>query len=542
MKQAKRSLEDICRTGIPGYDPWANAEGMRFDMKAGQTAIDFIHECQTHIEGALAGQPFLLEDWQKAIIGNLFGWKRRDGTRRYREAFVFVSRKNGKSPLAACIANYMLFCDGEAGAQCYLAAADRDQATVLFRHCKGMIEAEPWLSSKCQIYKAARSIVMQDEGSSLKVLSAEAETKHGGNSHLVIVDELHAQPNRELVDTLQTSFASANRKQPLLLFITTADFDRESICNEKHDYAGKVRDGIIVDPAFLPVIYEASIDEDWCDPVVWRKANPNLGVSVSQEYLERESKRAQETPSYLNTFLRLHLNVKTQNDKAWLNMAKWDAGGEMPVDAGQLIGRECFAGLDLASTTDVAALSLVFPDDDGYIVLPFFWIPEDNARQRERKDRVPYLTWAREGYIDLTSGNVIDYDVIRTKIRELGEIYNIRQIAVDRWNATQLVTQLGGDGFDVVMFGQGYASMTAPTKELEKLNQAGQLSHGGNPVLRWMASNVTTEEDAAGNLKPSKSKSTEKIDGIVATIMALGVAATDAGVGNYQYTAGSMSS
>lgn len=517
-------LESICRTGIPGYDPWACAGDASFHEDAAQLAIDFFAECLVHIEGATANNPFVLEEWQKAIIGNLFGWKKPNGARRYREVLLYVPRKNGKTPIAAGIANYVLFCDGEPGAQCYCAAADRDQATYLFRHMKGMIEAEPLLSEQCTIYKATRSIAMHaDEESAMKVLSADGDTKHGGNSHLVIVDELHAQPNRDLVDTLQTSFASEVRKQPILIFITTADFDRESICNEKHDYACKVRDGIVPDPAFLPVIYEASASDDWTDPAVWRKANPNLGVSVSEEYLSREVKRAQESPPYLNTFLRLHLNIKTTNDTAFLDMARWDSSGAIVIDESDLSrGRECYLGLDLASTTDVAAAALVFPDDPGVVVLPRFWVPEQNAHQREKRDRVPYVTWARQGYLKMTGGNGIDYDVIREDINELGRRFNVRKILIDRWNATQLATQLMGDGFEVEMFGQGYASMSAPTKELEKLVRGGLVAHGAHPVLRWMASNLTVEQDAAGNLKPSKSKSTEKIDGMVALIMGIG--------------------
>lgn len=539
MKKVSK-LETECKTGIPGYDPWKNPGDSHFDAAAAKDAISFFHECLTHIEGVVAGGPFKLEQWQRAVIGNLFGWKRRSGARRYREVFLYVPRKNGKTPLAAGIANYVLFCDKEPGAQCYCAAADRDQASLLFRHAKGMIEAEPLLKEQCTLYKATRSVVMnQDEEASLKVLSADADTKHGGNSHLVIVDELHAQPNRDLVDTLQTSFASANRKQPLLLFITTADFDRESICNEKHEYACKVRDGIIPDAAFLPVIYEAAMDDDWASPKVWRKANPNLGVSVSEEYLEREVERAKDSPAYLNTFLRLHLNIKTQNDVAWIDMAKWDACGNLPVDLGSLAGRECYAGLDLSSTTDVSAFVLVFPDEGGYIVVPFFWVPSENARKREQKDRVPYQTWARQELIEMTDGDGVDYDVIRERIKEIGETVNIRKIGADRWNASQLLNQLMGDGFDVELFGQGYSSMNAPTKELEKLIIKRQLSHGSNPVLRWMASNLTVETDAAGNVKPSKKKSTERIDGMVALVMAIGMAMTD-GTEGWDFVPGSL--
>ena len=525
---AEPNIESICRTGIPGYDPWTTAEpGMWFDPVAAQNAIDFfMHEqigCLRHIEGALAGQLFVLEIWQQAIVGNIFGWKKRDKydrqVRRYREVMIFVPRKNGKTPLAAGIANYVLFCDQEAGAQCYCAAADRDQAAIVYNHAKGMVEQEQELASRCQIYRAHKSVVLED-GSFLKVLSADANTKHGGNSHLVIVDELHAQPNRDLVDVLQTSMASANRPQPLLVFITTSDFDGESICNEKHDYASKVRDGIIEDAAFLPVIYEASKDDDFTDPATWEKANPNIDVSVSREYLERECKRAQESPTYLNTFLRLHLNVRTQTETAWGAMAYWD-NGKAPIDLEYLKGRECYAGLDMSSTTDTTCLSLVFKEGDGAIVVPYFFIPGDNAQKRERRDRVPYVTWARQGHVDMTSGNIVDQDLVRKKINELGRLYTIQYIAIDRWNTSQITTQLQSDGFRVELFGQGYASMSNPTKEMEKMVMAGKFQHGGHPVLRWQASNVMITTDASENLKPAKDKSADRIDGIVATIMGL---------------------
>jgi phage terminase large subunit-like protein len=273
------------------------------------------------------------------------------------------------------------------------------------------------------------------------------------------------------------------------------------------------------------VIYETTSDDDWTDPQIWAKANPNLGVSVSREYLQRECRRAIETPTYENNFKRLHLNLKTQQEVRWLPMHLWDAPGNAAplLEESRFRGRECFAGLDLSSTTDVSALVLLFKDTDGGVtVLPMFWIPGDNAPQRERRDRVPYQTWARQGLITMTPGNVVDYEAIRTRINQLKSIYHIREIAVDPWNSTHLVTQLQGDGLQIVNFGQGFKSMTAPSKEWEKLVLCQKLRHGNNPVLRWMASNVAVEMDAAGNLKPSKKKSTERIDGIVAGIMALG--------------------
>ncbi|MEE9296976.1 MAG: terminase TerL endonuclease subunit [Phycisphaerae bacterium] len=482
--------------------------------------MEFFEHCLTLTAGEWRGQPFLLQPWQRAIVANLFGWKRPDGTRRYREAFVYVPRKNGKSELAGGLGNFLIFADAEPGAQVYCAAADREQARLVFNAAKTMVQAEPEMTARSKVYTNA--IVVEATGSVLKVVSAEAYSKHGINAHGIIIDELHAQPNRELVDVLCTSTGA--RRQPLIIHITTADFDREgSICNEKYDYACKVRDGVIDDPAFLPVIYEAQPDDDWTDPRVWARANPNLGVSVSREYLERECRRAQETPSYENTFKRLHLNLRTQQDVRWLSLETWDACGGAAIDETALEGRTCYAGVDLSATTDLSALVLVFHDDDGGItVVPRFWMPADNALKRERRDRVPFQTWARQGYIEMTPGNVVDYDRIRGRINELQTQFDIREIAIDRWNSTQLAVQLQGDGFEVVTFGQGFRDMTAPTKEWEKLVISAKLRHGGHPVMRWMASNVAVETDAAGNLKPSKKHSTERIDGIVAGIMALG--------------------
>lgn len=515
---------------IPGYDPFETAGDCRFDRRAARRAINFFHECLTFTAGEWMSQRFALQPWQQAIVGNLFGWKRPDGRRRYREAFIYVPRKNGKSEMAGGLGCLLTFADGEPAAQVYCAAADREQARLVFNAARTMVAAEDELASRSRTY--TNSIVVHETGSVLKVVSAEAYSKHGINAHGIIVDELHAQPNRDLVDVLTTSTGA--RRQPLMIHITTADYDRESICNEKYDYACKVRDGVIDDPAFLPVIYEATLDDDWTDPDVWAKVNPNLGVSVSLEYIEREYRRARETPTYENTFKRLHLNMRTQQDVRWLSLEQWDACGDNSTGAAGRIdeddwhGRECYAGLDLSTTTDVSALALVFRDSEGVVtIVPRFWIPGDNAKKREDRDRVPYVTWARQGLIEMTPGNVVDYDMIRMRINELGKRFKIREIAIDPWNATQLASQLQGDGFEVVTFGQGYKDMTAPTKELEKLVVSGKLRHGGHPVLRWMASNVAVELDAAGNLKPSKKRSTERIDGIVAAIMALGRAMLD---------------
>ncbi len=306
--------------------------------------------------------------------------------------------------------------------------------------------------------------------------------------------------------------------QSVVLAITTAGYDRHSICWEVHDYAVKVRDGVIEDDAFLPVIYAAEEGDDWQAPETWAKANPNLGVSVKREYLAREAGRAREVPAYENTFKRLHLNLWTEQATRWLAMERWDAcAGEADADA--LRGQRCFAGLDLSSTTDLSALALFFPA--GGEVLLFYWMPEEKLRERSRRDRVPYGLWASQGLLEATPGNVVDYAWIRSRLNALAEEHEIAEVAYDPWGATKLVTELGDDGFTMVPFRQGFASMSPACKELETLVLGGQLRHGGNPLLRWNAANVAVRQDAAGNLKPDKAKSTDRIDGIVALLMAV---------------------
>jgi len=491
-------------------------DGLWFDEAAADRAEGFFRDCLTHVKGEWRGQPLELSDWQRdRIIRPLFGWKRSDGTRRYRTAYIEIPRKSGKSTLCAGIALYLLFADGEPGAEVYSAAADREQAAIVFEMAREMAQARPALRDRAKFYK--RAIVVPNTMSSYKVLSAEAYSKHGLNASGIIFDELHAQPSRELWDVLTTSTGA--RRQPLVCAITTAGYDRHSICYEQHDYAVKVRDGIIKDDAFLPVIFAADEGADWTSPETWARAHPGLGVSLKAEYMAAECEKARQLPSYENTFKRLLLNIWTEQDTRWLPLETWDAAACAAPD---LTGCECFAGLDLASTTDVAALVLLFPVGGKLYVRPHFWVPQDRIRGRTSRDRVPYDVWVREGLIEATDGAVIDYDVIRRRIGELSEQYRIREIAIDRWNSTQLATQLQGDGFTVIAFGQGFASMAAPTKELERRLIGRELAHDGNAVLRWMASNVTVAQDPAGNMKPDKAKSTEKIDGIVALVMALG--------------------
>lgn len=504
-----------------------------FDGKAADLAVTFFEKLLVHVKGEWAGRPFALQPWQRdGIIRPLFGWKRRsDGTRRYRRAYIEIPRKNGKSTLGAGIGLYLLFADNEPGAEVYSAAADRDQAHIVFDVAKSMTEGSAALSRFAQIYK--RSIVIERTASVYKVLSADAFTKHGLNAHGIVFDELHAQPNRELWDVLNTSTGA--RRQPLMVMITTAGYDRESICWEQHEYAVEVLAGRLEDPAFFAYIAGAEEGDDWADPVVWAKANPGLGETIKLDYLAGEALRAQQVPAYQNTFRRLHLNQWTSQDSRFLDMTAWDVCGAPLPD---LAGRLCYGGLDLASTTDIAAFVLVFPpveEGEPFWILPSFWIPGDNLIGRERRDRAPYHAWAAQGLISATPGNVIDYATVQRDIVELGTVYNIAEIAFDRWGAESIRQDLEGAGFTMIAMGQGFASLSAPTKELVRLILAGEISHGGDPVLRWMADGVAVRQDPAGNVKPDKAKSTRRIDGIVAGIMALDRAIRREGDGGSVY-------
>jgi phage terminase large subunit-like protein len=483
-------------------------------------AVKFFGKYLTHAKGELGGKPFVLERWQQEYVRQLF--EVRDGVRRRRTSLLAIARKNGKSSLCAGIALKLLL-ENEPGAEVYSCAADRDQARLVFEMAKVCVEQSPGLRSRLKVYR--NSIVREETHSFYKALSAEAFTKHGLNAHGVIFDELHAQPDRELVDVMQTSMGA--RRQPLLVYITTAGYDRKSICWEIWKYAEAVASGAVKDDTFLPAIYAASPEDDWRAEATWHKANPNLGVSVKLDYIRSECARAVEMPSYENTFRQLHLNQWTEQDTRWLRMDHWAQGNVgCPVP---LSGRDCWGGLDLATTYDTTALMLLFPLDDGtFWVEPHFWIPEENMRDRVRRDKVAYDVWSRQGHLHLTPGNVTDFDQVRSDITGLAKKYAIREIGIDRWNATQLANQLQGDGVNVVGYGQGYNSMSGPAKVLESLVVGAKLLHGGHPVLAWQAGNVAVQHDHNGNIKPSKAKSNERIDGIVALVMAIGVHASQA--------------
>jgi len=473
----------------------------------------------THTSGPFAGQPFNLRPWQeKQIVRPLFK-QRKDGLRQYRTCLLMLPRKNGKSELAAALAVYFLLFDGEIGAQVYSAAADKDQAALVFNVAAQMIRNDPELAAVCEIIDSQKRIVHRASGSFYRAISAEAYSKHGFNASVVIYDELHAAPNRELWDVLSTSQGA--RSQPLMMAITTAGYDRHSILWELYAHSKKVQENPALDPTFLPILFEAPIGADWTSEKVWKAANPALGDFRSLEEMRAACQRAKAIPAQENTFRRLYLNQWTEQSERWLDLSAWDASAGV-VDLADLRGRPCYAGLDLSSRTDLTACVLVFPDDDdGVTVLPFFFVPAENVAQRERADRVPYAQWIKDGLIIATPGNVVDQGFIREKINELGEQYGIQELAFDPWNATKIATELTGDGFRVVELRQGFRSLSEPTKHLGALVTSKKLRHGKHPVLRWMASNMVVRQDPNGNIAPDKAKATERIDGIVALIMGL---------------------
>ena len=497
------------------------AKDSHYDKDAADYAVMFI-ESLCHTKGTWAGKPFELIDWQEQIIRDLFGILKPNGYRQFNTAYVEIPKKMGKSELAAAVALLLTCGDGEERAEVYGCAADRQQAAIVFDVAADMVRMCPALSRRVKILASQKRIIYKPTNSFYQVLSAEAYSKHGFNIHGVVFDELHTQPNRKLFDVMTKGSGDA-RMQPLYFLITTAGTDTHSICYETHQKAKDILEGRKIDPTFYPVIYGADESEDWTDPKVWRKANPSLGITVGIDKVRAACESARQNPGEENAFRQLRLNQWVKQAVRWMPMEKWDACA-FAVNEDALEGRVCYGGLDLSSTTDITAFVLVFPptdEDDRYVVLPYFWIPEDSMDLRVRRDHVPYEVWERQGYLMTTEGNVVHYGYIEKFIERLGEKFNIREIAFDRWGAIQMVQNLEGMGFTVVPFGQGFKDMSPPTKELMKLVLEKRIAHGGHPVLRWMMDNIYIRTDPAGNIKADKERSTEKIDGAVATIMAL---------------------
>lgn len=507
---------------LKNYKPTKfKAKDSYYDKEYADFAVAFI-ESLCHTKGTWAGKRFGLMDWQEQIIRDLFGILKPNGYRQFNTAYIEIPKKNGKSELAAAVALLLTCGDGEQRAEVYGAAADRQQASIVFDVAADMVRMCPALNKRVKILASQKRLIYEPTNSFYQVLSAEAYSKHGFNVHGVVFDELHSQPNRKLYDVLTKGSGDA-RMQPLFFLITTAGTDTHSICYEVHQKAQDIIDGRKIDPTFYPVIYGADDTEDWTSPKVWKKCNPSLGETIGMDKVKTACESAKQNPGEENSFRQLRLNQWVKQAVRWMPMDKWDKCA-FAVNEEQLQGRVCYGGLDLSSTTDITAFVLVFPpldEEDKYIILPYFWIPEDTLDLRVKRDHVPYDIWERQGYLQTTEGNVVHYGYIEKFIEELGKKFNIREIAFDRWGAVQMVQNLESMGFTVVPFGQGFKDMSPPTKELMKLTLEQKIAHGGHPVLRWNMDNIFIRTDPAGNIKADKEKSTEKIDGAVATIMAL---------------------
>ncbi len=500
--------------------------GLWFDRHAAGQAVAFFALLRQS-KGQWGGQRIELQPWQAFRIGSVFGWKREDGTRRFRYAYNEVARKNGKTTEAAGIGLLAAFFDGELGAEVYAVATKREQARRTWDEARYMVGKEP----RFKQFITVQAANMHNLGTASKFepLGSDKDTSDGLNMHMGLFDELHAWKDRLFWTKLTT--ATGSRAQPLIWIITTAGEDEESVCGEQADYGIKVLERVYDDDDWFVYIARIDDESEWDDEAAWPKANPNLGVTKFLDTMRADCRKAQNVPAEKPGYLRMHCGLWVKGVSRWLRLDTWDDQGKQ-AKLQSLEGRPCFGGLDLSSTIDLTAFALWFPDEDGDggDLFLWHWVPAETLLRRSREDRVPYNVWAERRYagekaerpfVEPTDGPVIDYDVIRKRVGELGERFQIESIGYDPYNATQLVGQLENDGFTMVKVPQNMLRLSPPTKELQRLVLSKGLRHGANPVLRWQASNVVVKSDSEENLKPNKEKSGDRIDGIVAGVMAI---------------------
>lgn len=493
------------------------------DIDLTKKVITFV-SMMKHTGGDLAGIDFQLLPFQiKFLIDVICTMK--NGKRKYTTAMLMLPRKNGKTELIAAVLNYFLFMDKERGKEIYCAANETDQARIIFKATESMINQNNYLEANCTTYKSTRMIEKESQFEDfIKVLTSNADTKDGLKPYVAVYDELHAAKSAELFTVLEEGMA--HRSSPLFIIISTAGYNHQGVMKQKYDYAKKVKSRIIKDDSFYSMIFEPNEDDDWEDEATWIKCNPALGYGVKLDYLRNKFIKAQHSGEDEVAFKTKHLNLWTSAATVWIKDKVWMAVSSEAVSP--KVGATCYAGLDLASTTDIASCCFEFPTDKGIDVVWKFWIPKDKMMERSKKDRVPYLTWVRDGYITATEGMVIDYNVIEHDIIEMCELYNVKLLAYDRWNSSSLIQSLEDKGISsLIPFGQGFASMSAPTKDIETLALQQKINHGNNPVVNWMMSNVAIQRDASDNIKIDKAKSSEKVDGIVALAMSHGIHLAD---------------
>ena len=501
-------------------------EGFFFDLTKAERICKFA-ELMPHIKGQWAGKPITLEPWQVFILTTVFGWVDADGNRRFKTAYIEVPRKNAKSTLSSAVALYCLAADGEGGAEVYSAATTRDQARIVFQDAKRMAEKAPGLQSRFGVKTSAHAVYVEDTASTMKALSRDQGGNLDGlNVHCGIIDELHAHKTRDVFDVIET--ATGARTQPLLWLITTAGFNRTGICYEQRAYVSKILNGSVNDPEYFGIIYTIDEDDDWATPEAWAKANPNWGVSVNPQDIERKARKAIEMASAQNNFLTKHLNCWVNADTAWMDMRAWDACADPTLDIADFEGLPCFGGLDLASKIDIASRIWLFERDDKLYVFDRHYLPEETI---ENAANSQYQGWEIEGHLMATPGNVIDLDEIERDILDDVSRYQINELGYDPFQATQLSSHLAAEGVPVVEVRPTVLNFSEPMKELEALVLSGKLKHNGSPVLTWMVSNVVCHLDKKDNIYPNKEFPENKIDGVVALIMALNrwMAASDDG-------------
>jgi phage terminase large subunit-like protein len=507
----ERQLKDLERSESDAGWPW------RFDVELAERPCLLI-ECLPHIKGKWASSTIQLEDWQCFIECTVFGWVHREtGKRRYRFAYTEVPRKNAKSTLTSGNAIYMLAADGEEGAEIYSAATTGDQARIVFDVSKAMLRKDPRIAAQFGIGVGEHAIWVREAASTFKPLNAEGSTLDGLNVHFASVDELHAHKRRDVWDVLET--ATGSRSQPLVWAITTAGSDRSGICYEQRNYVCKVLQGVVEDDTYFGIIYSIDDGDDWTDEQVWAKANPNLGVSVSLEDLRAKCRKAMETPSAVGNFLTKHLNVWVNADSAWMDMRAWDRCADPELRLADFEGQDSWEGLDLASKVDINSHLRVFERADGKIcIFDTHWLPE---RAVDESKNSQYEGWARRELLRVTDGEVVDMDAIEAEILEGHRRFALQAVGYDPYQATQLVGHLLEHGVPMVEIKPTVLNFSEAMKTVEAWVLQGRLVHNGSPILTWMVSNVVCHRDAKDNIYPRKERPENKIDGVVALIIAV---------------------
>ena len=512
----ERHIRD-CETG--------HERGLVLDVDRAERVLDFMRTCK-HAKGKWRGKLFVPSPWQEFIVYELFGWIREDPEepgewiRRYKVFHLEISRKNGKSFFAALIALYMAFCDGEGSSEVYSAATTKKQSKLSHSMAVQVVRQSPFMRQR--IEDKVNQLYDPVTDSTFEPLAAEDRNLDGLNVHFGLLDELHAHRSAGVYDVIDT--ATAARVQPMIGSTTTAGRDQSSVCWQVRSYGEKILNLSVEDDSFFAYIAAIDEEDDWRDEECWAKANPNLGVSVRMDDLRRKAKKAEHSEEARASFQRLHLNRWMQSGNAWLDTVLW-AVCDRSFDLDALRGRRCFAGLDLSARTDLTALAFFFPPDDSFdigIALPFFWIPEKKLAERIQTDKMPFDLWAKEGYIFTTAGNSVDQEEVAEFLRGKLSEFQVEEIAYDPWNAGKLAMELEDEGAPMIEFRQGAKSFSPPMKELEIMLLDESFTHGGHPVLKWQAGNVAAKTDTSENLQPDKKASTDRIDGMVALLMALG--------------------